>query len=273
MFAGSPPPPYLAPRQAPGVEDSDHGEEPDQEPPADAEEPEPDEVVAAEAVADSDADESPRARLFDTAIGNTTDVDAPPRSGGLFGLGTTSTGSQRTSLFERDQTAPTAGEEGAETEDLDSERSGTVERLTPDLKRQLKRALADDQSELLDAVRRGGRDASTEDLPGPERQVARFADALEASLRASANSGASAVDGRIWPGLVDPLVASSARQLVDDVRSVVSEAVARDGGEDRALETIRGHYREIRTNRLNRLVDAALTEAFDLGAEHGRKGS
>ncbi len=270
MFASSPPPPYLAPHEETSdVEDAEHDEMPDQAPAADADESEPDDIVVAEAA----ADESPRARLFDTAIGNTADPDAPPRSGGLFGLGTSNAGSQRTPLFERDEPARPASGDRAESEDLDSERTGTVERLTPDLKRQLKRALADDQSELLDAVRRGGRDASTDDLPAPERQVARFADALEASLRASANSGASAVDGRIWPGLVDPLVASSAGELVDDVRSVVSDAVARDGGEDRALETIRGHYREIRTNRLNRLVDSALTEAFDLGVEHGRKGS
>ena len=107
------------------------------------------------------------------------------------------------------------------------------------------------------------------DLPPPERQVARFADALEAPLRASAIAGASVVGGRIWPGLVDGLVARTAKDLVKEVRTLVTDIVAESGGQDNALEAIRSHYREVRTTRLTELADNALAEAFGIGAYQG----
>ncbi len=215
--------------------------------------------------------EADRTRLFDTADDRSEDP-RPQRSAGLFGLGKTSpareTPDSSAPLFGK---TPAAEEEEPEAPSVDlvDQRAEVCEELAPGLKRQLKRALADDQSELLDAVSRGGKSASVEDLPAADRQVARFADALESSLRSAATGGATAVGGRIWPGLVDGLVADTARLLVDSVRGVVVEAVHRDGGEDRSLEAIRSHYRDIRSNRLNHLVDSALVEAFDLGAENG----
>ena len=145
-----------------------------------------------------------------------------------------------------------------------------LEEQSTELRRQLKRALADDQSDLLDALRRGGPDASIEDLPVPERQVARFADALEGPLRASSSAGAEAVHGSAWPGVVDGLVAKVSRDLVDDVRGVVAGIVGDGGGaKDSSLEAIRAHYRAVRTEQLSDLADNALRQAFALGAYHG----
>jgi DivIVA domain-containing protein len=237
--------------------------------------------------AGADDDDDDRTRLFDTAVGDIEEQEVT-RSAGLFGLGASppspsSPPPPSEPLFGRGSTIP--GD--LDTTDLDTtdnaeepdgqpqgdehatEKAEALDRLGPDLNRQLKRALADDQSDLLDAVRRGGKEASVQDLPAQDRQVARFADSLEAPLRASANAGAAAVGGRIWPGLVDGLVAETAHKLVDDVRSVVTAAVVADGGEDAALEAIRSHYRNVRSNRLSRLVDESLSGAFVLGAEHG----
>ena len=72
--------------------------------------------------------------------------------------------------------------------------------------------------------------------------------------------------------MVDGLVADTATKLVADVRASVDAAVSSDGGEDRSLEAIRSHYRDVRTNRLNRLVDSALNASFDLGVERGSDG-
>jgi DivIVA domain-containing protein len=220
-----------------------------------------------------------RAGLFDPALDDFEEKDVA-RSAGLFGLGSSPTSPPQPSapLFRRSPPSELGAqveedvEEPADEPDSDAhagEQAEALGRLAPDLKRQLKRALADDQSDLLDAVRRGGKQASVQDLPAQDRQVARFADALEVSLRASANAGATAVGGRIWPGLVDGLVADTAHRLVDDVRSTVVAAVSSDGGEDAALEAIRSHYRNVRSNRLNLLVEESLSGAFVLGVEHG----
>ncbi len=238
-----------------------------------------DEETAVESDAESEAEPARRNRLFNA------EVDEPEvaRSAGLFGLGTSGSSSPEPaqpesgtgSLFGkgRSKTVVKTDEPAPSTDALLADKASSMDRLAPDLKRQLKRALADDQSDLLDAVRRGGKQATVEDLPAEERQVARFADALESSLRASANAGAGAVDGRIWPGLVDGLVAETAHRLVDDVRGVVTAAVNANGGEDAALEAIRGHYRDLRSSRLNGLVDDSLAQAFGLGVEHGQDDS
>ncbi|MFW2380436.1 MAG: DivIVA domain-containing protein [Acidimicrobiales bacterium] len=227
---------------------------------------------------ESSDSEDARIGLFSTALGEDEDQQVP-RSAGLFGLGSAPAPAGVEPLFGKgsaesdDQSEDES--ETADTEDkpADSqhlvEKAEALDRLAPDLKRHLKRALADDQNDFLDAVRRGGKHASVQDLPAEDRQVARFADALETALRASANAGASAVGGRIWPGLADGLVADTAHRLVDDVRSVVTAAVRANGGEDAALEAIRSHYRNVRQNRLNRLVDDSLSSAFALGVEHG----
>jgi hypothetical protein len=232
---------------------------------------------------ETSAEDSDLPGLFDAALIEVESTDVT-RSAGLFGLGATPTAptaapvpsaplfgkSSSTAPQEPQPADEEEGESGANghPDQHDLEKAATVDRLAPDLQRQLKRALADDQSDLLDAVRRGGKHASVDDLPAEDRQVARFADALETPLRASANAGATAAGGRIWPGLVDGLVATTAHKLVDDVRSVVIAAVQADGGDDPALESIRSHYRNVRTNRLNRLVDESLSGAFSLGVEH-----
>ncbi len=239
-----------------------------------------DETTASETHA-SDIDppaeaESERHQLFDTAIG--TDEQSTARSAGLFGLGAKANTPAR-GLFSATANDSVSVEAAAGTAvaahgpNVENERAQNIGDLAADLKRQLKRALADDQSDLLDAVRRGGKDASIEDLPSRERQVARFADALETPLRSSANNGATAAGGKIWPGMVDGLVADTASRLVSDVRSAVDAAVSSDGGEDRSLEAIRGHYRDVRTNRLNRLVDSALNASFDLGVERASESA
>ncbi len=164
----------------------------------------------------------------------------------------------------REAAAPAAS---AETPAPFEARDSALVRIGPDLRRRMKRALADDQSEVLDGLRRGKRKLTVKDLPDPEGSRQRFAKALETPLRQAASAGAKSLGGRVDEAVVEPLVERVSRSVMENVRSRVWESVTQTGGgREEVLEPIRSHYRDIRAAELPVLAEDALTEAFAVGA-------
>ena len=139
-------------------------------------------------------------------------------------------------------------------------------RFGPDFRRQFKRALADDQSEVLDRLRRARGAPSIDQLPEARAALLPYLDALTPALTSMADAGAQHGGGKTAPSsLVDELVDKTARALVEPMRTRVEASVgAADDPED-VIEPIRAHYREFRTSILPELADDALAEAFVMG--------
>ncbi len=139
-------------------------------------------------------------------------------------------------------------------------------RFGPDLRRQFKRALADDQSDVLDRLRRSRKNVSVDELPDERAMVLRYLDAIGPALTAMADAGASEGAGGSAPSdLVDELVDRTARALVTPMRARIETTVTGADDPDEVLEPVRAHYREYRTSVLPELADDALAEAFAMG--------
>ncbi len=146
------------------------------------------------------------------------------------------------------------------------DRDIALTRLGPDLRRQIKRALADDQSLILDLLRQSSGDISTTDLPAEDGLEGPYRESLQTALGAAATAGAtSSGSAKIDSSLVDDLVATVIEQLLSPLRLKVERVVTDAGDKNEATEPIRAHYREARSNLLPDLVDDALANAFALG--------
>ncbi len=149
-------------------------------------------------------------------------------------------------------------------------RDVAITRFGPDLRRQLKRALADDQSAVLDSLRRAKGNVSPEDLPALEVTQRRFADALLDAARGLAGAGAATVDAEAPTAEIDELAERYASTLASPLRDRVERAVNNaDGDRADALDPIRAHYRDARSTDLPSLADDILADAFALGVFHG----
>jgi DivIVA domain-containing protein len=134
-----------------------------------------------------------------------------------------------------------------------------------DLRRKLKRVMADEQSDLLDRLQRS-KQMSVADLASFDEQRRRYVDAVSPAIHATAVLGAAMHDGTIAKSRVEPLV----ERLVDDVfqtlRSRVEDSVEAAADVDDVLEPLRAHYRDVRLTDVPGLTDDVLAEAFALGA-------
>ncbi len=134
------------------------------------------------------------------------------------------------------------------------------------LRRQFKRALADDQSDVLDRLRQKRRKLTVEDLPDERSQLLRYIDAIEPALTAMANEGAVLAGGATAPSdEVDALIERSAATVIESFRSRIEVSVVDADDADDVLEPIRAHYRETRSSVLPELTEDALHEAFAIG--------
>ncbi len=152
------------------------------------------------------------------------------------------------------------------------ERDVTMTRFGPDLRRQLKRALADDQSLVLDGLRRVRKTVTINDLPSADEVLEAYAAAFSGPVRSAAESGARVSGGKVSLKVVDELIDRVARSLAEPLRDRVERAIERtDGDKAEVLEPIRAHYRDARAVDLPGIADDALAEAFALGVYHGLK--
>ncbi len=160
-------------------------------------------------------------------------------------------------------------EEAADVPQVFMERDVAMTRFGPSLRRQLKRALADDQSDVLDRVRQAKKAVSLEDLPPIERQVLAFLDAVTDSLHGAARAGAAAAGDSSGGGAeeaVGELIQRLATAVATPLRTRVERSITGvEGDKEEVLEPIRANYRDARSNDVPQLADDALAEAFAIG--------
>ncbi len=147
-----------------------------------------------------------------------------------------------------------------------ADRDIALTRFGPDLRRKLKRALADDQSDVLDRLRRA-KTLSSDELPDPAEQLAAFRKAAEAGLVGIATAGSASLDGpKVGPSQVSAILEQVAKALQGPLRAKIERAIASaDGDSSEVFEPIRAHYRDARSAALPDLVDDAVAEAFAVG--------
>ncbi len=137
-----------------------------------------------------------------------------------------------------------------------------------DFHRSLRRALNDDQSEVLDRFRVGRGPVEVSELPKFADQIERYLEPLRDGLAPVALAGAKAGGRREMPtGVLDNLVKQLAKYIVDKVRIPVIREVEHSSDHDREklFEPIRSVYRDFRNAGLLDLADDALYESFAIG--------
>jgi DivIVA domain-containing protein len=144
-------------------------------------------------------------------------------------------------------------------------RDTALEPLERALTRALKRALADEQNEVLDTLRRAKRTPSLDELmPSTESHAERFAAVAAEHLRAGVEVGAASHDGAA--PAVDELAHQFGADITDDVRARVGRALDSTGSDDEALvEAISATYREWKTSRSEPFARHHLAAAYALG--------
>jgi hypothetical protein len=138
--------------------------------------------------------------------------------------------------------------------------------------RRAKRVLADEQSAVLDQLRRPKADHSLEALVGSDAvQAERFLTALDADLRDAALAGATELAGPVAPD--DPAIAAAAARAAEQVLALVVRPVRErlaaalaDAPGDRVEPAVRSLYREAKTGRVEDGVGHALRVAFGAAA-------
>jgi hypothetical protein len=145
-------------------------------------------------------------------------------------------------------------------------RDAALEPLERALTRALKRALADEQNEVLDTLRRAKRTPSLDELmPSAESHAERFAAVAGDHLRAGVEVGAASQGGAAPE--VDELAHQFGADITDDVRARVGRALDSTGSDDEALvEAISATYREWKTSRSEPFARHHLAAAYALGA-------
>ncbi len=158
-----------------------------------------------------------------------------------------------------------AEEEAIEVPEPFRARDVAMTRHGADLRRKLKRVMADEQSDLLDRLQRS-KAMSVDDLASADEQRQRYVDAVAPALRAVATLGGQLQGGDVGDALVDDLVARLVAEVFDPLRGRVEDSVAAAADVDEVLEPLRAHYRDVRLSDVPGLTDDALAEAFALGA-------
>jgi DivIVA domain-containing protein len=144
------------------------------------------------------------------------------------------------------------------------------------LTRRLKRALQDEQNDVLDRLRNLRAAPSVAGLLPPDaQQLARYAAAARPLLAEAATAGAVFADetlrlpGRDSPVEVDveDLATESGTAIVSALRRRLEQAIEIGSGDDQAVlvESLGAAYREWKTQRVERLAGDSLAAAFSRG--------
>ncbi|HEY3723505.1 MAG TPA: DivIVA domain-containing protein [Acidimicrobiia bacterium] len=158
----------------------------------------------------------------------------------------------------------------APDDELRAARDDVMAPLARDLSRAAKRALQDQQNELLDQIRTvKGKVAADTVLPAVEAQEAAWAQVLEAPLRTAYSAGAAAIgdgDGapdaeppsELFEELARPMVAPWRRRLVSAIDGAADDP-------DAVTQRLGARYREYRGRELEDALGDALAEAWTRG--------
>jgi DivIVA domain-containing protein len=139
--------------------------------------------------------------------------------------------------------------------------------------RKLKRVLADEQNEVLDALRRKEPVRSLDVLvPTPMEQSDRYVDAIAPELVLAAEAGSASVDGNVAldlgpEGTLAPVRESLASGLVMPLRERLERCVEEgEGDNDAVTKRARAVYREWKTQRIDEQLDDVFRLAYGRGA-------
>lgn len=165
---------------------------------------------------------------------------------------------------------PDVAVEEAEPEPLDDPgaapfraRDAALLSIDKELSRRLKRALADEQNEVLDLLRRAKPKGVDDLLPVADDHAARWADTAAAALAEAAAAGAEGATPTSTVDLADEL----ARHLTAPLRDRIDRSfAASDGNLDDVADRVRALYREWKGQRLSETSRHFLAAAYARGA-------
>ena len=186
-------------------------------------------------------------------------VEAGPSEAGLSEAGLSEDGAGEAGASEA---GAGADEDGEAVESPFRRRDAELTPLIVASARKLKRALADEQNEVLDGLRRG-----TAVLPARDLHTAKFAEAIDDELRAAAAAGAASVATGPGAELNTSQTTSAigaghdalAEWLVNPLRDRLERCLADGEGDNEAIaKSIRSVYREWKTQHIDEQLDDVL---------------
>ena len=144
--------------------------------------------------------------------------------------------------------------------------------LQKELGRKVKRALQDEQNDVLDRLRTvKGRPSASEVLPTPAEQVAVLVSTLRVPVNAAFSGGREAVGATGGAsGAPSSMIDGLASAMVERLHARLVEAID-DSGDDDTLVTQRlgARYREFKGQELDAVVGDTLAAAWALGVYDG----
>jgi DivIVA protein len=155
-----------------------------------------------------------------------------------------------------------------EAAELLGRRDEILSSVESDVARRLKMVLADEQNEVLDALRRGQVPDGVDDLlPAPGAHAARYTEAAREDLAMVAELGAEVVGGEP-DGTGEALAAELAQTVVDPLRERIARCIeGADAGElDELTSRLRALYREWKSRRIADAVHHFTAAAYAHGA-------
>ena len=208
---------------------------------------------------------SPRSPKQDTSTATETE---PQRSGGELGgsvpANLASSDTERTS--NQVERTTQSDDEARET------RAAVLDPLQKELGRKVKRALQDEQNDVLDRLRTvKGRPSAAEVLPTPAEQIAVLVSTLRAPVNAAFAGGRGAVGAKgDTSGPSVSMIDGLANAMVERLHARLVEAID-DSGDDDTLVTQRlgARYREFKGQELDAVVGDTLAAAWALGVYDG----
>jgi DivIVA domain-containing protein len=179
------------------------------------------------------------------------------------------------SVFEASPKAPEVEEALDDT--LFGQREASLTPIIVACAKKLKRVLADEQNEILHTLRRNEPVRTIDTmLPWETEQAARYAAAITADLDKAALMGAASIDkGTVKEhkadinraGATKAAIEALTTTIVAPLRERLERAVSDAAGDNAELaDTVRGLYREWKTQRIDEHLDDVARAAFGRGA-------
>lgn len=221
--------------------------------------------IAVEATADEDSGAAVEA-LFARLRASGGEA-APPSEPGVADTGVAEPGEPEPGAPGGPEPEPPAEPSG--DDGLRAARAATLDPLVRELGRRAKRALQDEQNELLDRLRTvKGAPPATEVLPDAATRRATWVEVLrEPVAQAHAAAFTSAASGGTAPPCPDDLVEALAVALVEPLGERLATVIDDAGGDESAATSrISARYREFKGQELEAAVGDALAAAWARGA-------
>ncbi len=163
---------------------------------------------------------------------------------------------------------PELPEDGPVAATAFTDRDEALVPIDKELSRRLKRALADEQNDVLDKLRRAKPQGVDDLLPEPDQHAGQWADVAAPALRDAATAGAGSVNGSAatMADLADEL----ARSLTAPLRERIDRSfAASDGNLDDVSDRVRALYREWKGKRLTDTSRHYVAAAYARGVFDG----